>query len=95
MNDYTVRDRKNYGNMDISKMSYPKFKEKLEVCRDLLHGFDYSKFVAGSDLDRAKTISGAVNFLIAPEMQDRKDLFQKEALYLHQALSLCSSASEQ
>ena len=94
MNDYTVRDRKNYGNMDISKMSYPKFKEKLEVCRDLLHGFDYSKFVAGSDLDRAKTISGAVNFLIAPEMQDRKDLFQKEALYLHQALSLCSSIAQ-
>ena len=94
MNDYTVRDRKNYGNMDISKMSYPKFKEKLEVCRDLLHGFDYSKFVTGSDLDRAKTISGAVNFLIAPEMQDRKDLFQKEALLLHQALSLCSSIAQ-
>jgi type I restriction enzyme R subunit len=75
-------------------MSYPKFREKLEVCRDLLHGFDYSKFVAGSDLDRAKTISGAVNFLIAPEMQDRKDLFQKEALLLHQALSLCSSIAQ-
>ena len=94
MNDYTVRDRKNYGNMDISQMSYPKFKEKLEVCRDLLHGFDYSKFVTGSDLDRAKTISGAVNFLIAPTMQDRKDLFQKEALLLHQALSLCSSIAQ-
>lgn len=94
MNDYTVRDRKNYGNMDISQMSYPKFKEKLEVCRDLLHGFDYSKFVTGSDLDRAKIISGAVNFLIAPEMQDRKDLFQKEALLLHQALSLCSSIAQ-
>lgn len=94
MNDYTVRDRKNYGNMDISQMSYPKFKEKLEVCRDLLHGFDYSKFVTGSDLDRAKTISGAVNFLIAPGMQDRKDLFQKEALLLHQALSLCSSIAQ-
>ncbi|MBE7709532.1 MAG: type I restriction endonuclease subunit R, partial [Cyanobacteria bacterium SIG32] len=94
MNDYTVRDRKNYGNMDISQMSYPKFKEKLEVCRDLLHGFDYSKFVTGSDLDRAKTISGAVNFLIAPEMQDRKELFQKEALLLHQALSLCSSIAQ-
>ena len=94
MNDYTVRDRKNYGNMDISQMSYPKFKEKLEVCRDLLHGYDYSKFILGSDLDRAKTISGAVNFLIAPEMQDRKDLFQKEALLLHQALSLCSSIAQ-
>ncbi len=94
MNDYTVRDRKNYGNMDISKMSYPKFKEKLEVCRDLLHGYDYSKFISGSDLDRAKTISGAVNFLIAPSMQDKKDLYLKEALMLHQALSLCSSIAK-
>lgn len=95
MNDYTVRDRKNYGNMDISAMSYPKFKEKLEVCRDLLHGFDYSKFMTGSDLDRAKTISGAVNFLIAPFMQNKKDLFQKEALLLRQALSLCSSIAKE
>ena len=94
MNDYTVRDRKNYGNMNISKISYPKFQEKLQVCRDLLHGFDYSKFMTGSDLDRAKTISGAVNFLIAPEMKDRKDLFQKESLLLHQALSLCSSLAQ-
>ena len=94
MNDYTVRDRKNYGNMDISKMSYPKFIEKLEVCRDLLHGYDYSKFMTGSDLDRAKTISGAVNFLIAPSMQDKKDLYIKEALLLHQALSLCSSIAK-
>lgn len=94
MNDYTVRDRKNYGNMDISAMSYPKFKEKLEVCQDLLHGFDYSKFMTGSDLDRAKTISGAVNFLIAPSVQNKKDLFQKEALLLRQALSLCSSIAK-
>ena len=94
MNDYTVRDRKNYGNMNISKISYPKFQEKLQVCRDLLHGFDYSKFMTGTDLDRAKTISGAVNFLIAPEMKDRKDLFQKESLLLHQALSLCSSLAQ-
>lgn len=91
MNDYTARDRKAYGNPDISKIAYPKFLEKLEVCQDLFHGYDFSKFTTGSDLDRAKTISGAVNFIIAPSMQDRKESFQKEALLLHQALSLCSS----
>ena len=91
MNDYTARDRKAYGNPDISQIAYPKFLEKLEVCQDLLHGYDFSKFTTGSDLDRAKTISGAVNFIIAPSMQDRKESFQKEALLLHQALSLCSS----
>lgn len=91
MNDYTARDRKAYGNPDISQIAYPKFLEKLEVCQDLFHGYDFSKFTTGSDLDRAKTISGAVNFIIAPNMQDRKESFQKEALLLHQALSLCSS----
>lgn len=91
MNDYTARDRKAYGNPDISQIAYPKFLEKLEVCQDLFHDYDFSKFTTGSDLDRAKTISGAVNFIIAPSMQDRKESFQKEALLLHQALSLCSS----
>lgn len=91
MNDYTARDRKAYGNPDISQIAYPKFLEKLEVCQDIFHGYDFSKFTTGSDLDRAKTISGAVNFIIAPSMQDRKESFQKEALLLHQALSLCSS----
>ncbi|MBQ9414508.1 MAG: type I restriction endonuclease subunit R, partial [Clostridia bacterium] len=42
MKDYTARDRKNYGNTDIGKAALPKFQEKLEVCRALLHGFDYS-----------------------------------------------------
>lgn len=95
MNDYTVRDKKNYGNMDIAEVSYPKFKEKLEICRDLLHGFDFSKFKSGTDLDRSNAITGAVNFLISPEMQERKDQFQKEALSLHQALSLCSSMAKE
>ncbi len=95
MNDYTVRDRKNYGNMDIADVSYPKFKEKLEICRDLLHGFDFSKFKSGTDLDRSNAITGAVNFLISPNMQDRKEQYQKEALLLHQALSLCSSIANE
>ena len=34
MNDYTVRDKKNYGDPDVGKAAYPKFLEKLEVCRD-------------------------------------------------------------
>ena len=91
MNDYTVRDRKNYGDMDIAKMAYPKFKEKLSVCQDLFHGFDYSKFITGSDLDRSRAIAEAVNFIIAPNYNERKETFLKEALMLHQALSLCSS----
>ena len=91
MNDYTSRDKKNYGDTDVAKVAYPKFLEKLSVCRDKFHGFDYSKFQTGTDLERSKTISGAVNFIMAREKTTDKDSFVKEALMLHQALSLCSS----
>jgi len=91
MNDYTTRDKKNYGDTDVAKVAYPKFLEKLSVCRDKFHEFDYSKFMRDSDLERAKTISGAVNFIIGREKVEDKDSFVKEALMLHQALSLCSS----
>lgn len=91
MNDYTVRDRKNYGDPNIETSAYPKFLEKLEVCRDIMHGFDYSKFNSGTDLERGRLISGAMNLLIDPKNEKLKERYIKEALLLHQALSLCSS----
>ncbi len=91
MNDYTSRDKKNYGDTDVTKVAYPKFLEKLSVCRDKFHEYDYSKFVNGTDLERAKAISGAVNFIMGREKVDDMNSFVKEALILHQALSLCSS----
>ena len=91
MNDYTSRDKKNYGDTDVAMVAYPKFLEKLSICRDIFHGYDYSKFKRGTDLERAKTISGAVNFIMDKERTEDKDTFVKEALMLHQALSLCSS----
>ena len=99
MNDYTVRDKKNYGDPDVSKAAYPKFLEKLEVCRDLFHGFDYTAFLAGDDLEKARMISGGVNFLLGksvaerdlPEKERTQNVYIKEALLLKQALSLCGS----
>lgn len=95
MNDYTSRDKKNYGDTDVSKVAYPKFLEKLSVCRDKFYGYDYSKFSSGTDLERARAISGAVNFIIGREKARDKDSFVKEALMLHQALSLCSSLADE
>ncbi len=95
MNDYTSRDKKNYGDTDVEKVAYPKFIEKLSVCRDLFHGYDYSKFMSGTDLERSKTISGAVNFIVAPFRENEKESFVREALLLKQALSLCSSIAEE
>ena len=100
MNEYTARDRAKYGDMDIAKAAYPKFKEKLQVCKDLMHGFDISGFADGTPLQRGKLISSGVNFILGgkPQGGDKslKDLFAKEALLLRQAHSLCSSmATEQ
>lgn len=94
MNDYTLRDKKNYGETDIAKVAYPKFLEKLSICRDLFHGFDYSKFTHGSDLERSKAITGGVNFIIDIQKEREREDFLKEALLLTQALSLCSSLVE-
>lgn len=94
MNDYTARDKKNYGDTDIAKVAYPKFLEKLSICRDLFHGYNYSKFTNGTDLERSKTITGAVNFIVGTDKEREREDFIKEALLLHQALSLCSSLVE-
>ena len=91
MNDYTVRDRRNYGDTDIAKTAYPEFQKKLEVCHDLLHGFDYSAFYGESDIERALAISGGVDFLQSPTRVDIKQLYIKESLLLRQSLSLCQS----
>lgn len=91
MKEYSARDRAKYGDMDIAKTAYPKFQEKLQVCKDLMHGFDFSAFFDGTPLQMAQTISGGVNFVLDAKAKDRKELFLKEALLLKQAQSLCSS----
>lgn len=91
MNDYTARDRKNYGDTNVARVAYPKFQEKLAVCEDLFYGYDYSDFIHGGNLARSKAISGAVNFIVAVGKEEDRDTFLKEALILKQALSLCSS----
>ncbi len=103
MNDYTVRDKKNYGDPDVGKAAYPKFQEKLSVCRDMLHGYDYSSFFDGDDLKRADAIRGGVNFILGksaaehelPEKERTQYIYTKEALLLRQALSLCGSLTQE
>ena len=95
MNEYTARDRSRYGDMDIAKTAYPKFKEKLDVCRGLFHHYDYSGFANGTPLVMAQLISGGANFVLDPSDKDRKELFLKESMMLKQALSLCSSMTNE
>lgn len=99
MNDYTNRDKNNFSDSDIGKVAYPKFLEKLDVCRDFFHGYDYSKFASETDLEKGRLISGGVNFLLGKNQKesnlDEKERtsykYIKEAMLLKQALTLCSS----
>lgn len=93
MNDYTKRDKGNFGNPNIAETALPKFIEKLEVCRDIFHGFDYTAFMdeKATDLVRAKAISAGVNFLSGIEKEKQKEVYLKQALLLRQALTLCRS----
>lgn len=91
MSEYTDRDNKNYGDMDIAKFAYPKFHEHLDTCGKLLEGFDYSEFFGKDNYTRSKLISGAVNYLQNPKLEDTKKEYIKYATLLKKALSLCSS----
>ena len=83
MNDYTSRDKKRFGDPDIVKTAKVKFQEKLEICRDLFHGYDYSLFYDGTNDQRARTITGGVNFILGKDLKDPKDL---NALKAHNTL---------
>lgn len=96
MKDYTGRDNANYGDTDIGKTALLKFTEKLSVCRDMMFGYSYSDFMLTSDLQKAKIITGAVNFILEKskgqeDAQSTKNILIKEALLMRQALSLCAS----
>ena len=91
MQDYTNRDKKQFGDPDIGKTALVKFKEKLEICRDQLHGFDYSGWYEGSDPERSKLITAGVNFMLEADEQERRKHFVTESQLLHNAQTLCKS----
>ena len=91
MKFYSTNDRKKFGDPDIKTTALKKFQEELEICRDLMHGFDYSAFRNASDLKRAEIIKGGTNFLMAVGKQEQKTDYLKHATLLHQSITLCRS----
>ena len=91
MKDYTKRDRQRFGDPDIKKTAYVKFEEKLEICRDQLHGYDYSAFYEGSNAVKAQLITDGANFLLDPRKEAYLKIFMRESELLHNAETLCRS----
>lgn len=88
---YTKRDRTKFPDMNVSKKIFAEFLERLKICQDIFHPYDYRAFLDGSPKARADAIRGGANFLLAPERARAREDFLKEALGLRQALSLCAS----
>ena len=92
MKDYTKRDQKKYGDMDIGKTAYPKFLEKLAVCRDKMFGYDYSEFMSTeSAARRSELITGGVNHILAPGDEDITRDFVEQAGVMLKAYGLAKS----
>lgn len=93
MQEYTSRDQANYGNPNIADVALPKFNEKLEVCRDFFHGFDYTDFLDknAEPYTRAKLIQAGASYLIDFSDESKKESFIKEVRLLQNALQLSRS----
>ena len=92
MKDYTNRDQSNYGDMDVAATAYPKFLEKLDVCRDLMYGFDYAKTIfTDSKVQLATAIAEGTDWLLEPSREEDREDFLRQCQLMNQALSLCKS----
>ena len=91
MKEYTKRDQQKFGDPDIAKTALLTFREKAEICADLLHGYDYSEFPHATDARKAEIIKGGVNHLCAVGKEEDRKAFVKEAALLHNSVTLCRS----
>ena len=91
MNDYTKRDRQRFGNPDIAKTALVKFHEEMAICRDQLHGCDYTPFFEEDNALKAQTLTKALNYMLAPQMEPKCKHLVEHAALLHNAQTLCRS----
>ena len=84
LNQYTNRDKDKVP--DLSK-AYEILIEKLEIMRDLFYGFDYSKFLNGTNKERLNILADGIEYVLGFSEEERKD-FLREATALSQADTL-------
>ena len=85
MQQYTNRDRRRFGNPDIAQTAFMRWQEELEICQNLLYGYNYEAFFEDDNAKRASAIVGGVDSMSAPQkVQQRKD-FMEHSAALHNA----------
>ncbi|WP_422484611.1 type I restriction endonuclease subunit R [Gudongella sp. DL1XJH-153] len=91
LNQYTSKDRRNTG-IDTG-VAIQIMVEKLEILRDMMHGYNYSAFWGDSQLKRARTIVGGMDHILGKSEEDQKE-FKKITLELGKAHALCAASKE-
>ena len=66
--------------------------EKYEVCCDMMHGFDWSKWMTGTAAERTKLIPAGQEHVL--QQEDGKAGFTRRVTELSQAFALCASHEE-
>lgn len=69
---YTQRDQ---GKIVDDGETLKVLKDKIELARDILHGYDYSGFASADNAEKYRLINGGANFIL--ETEERRKLFQK------------------
>ena len=97
MSDYTKADQEAIDNANIRDSAYPKFQEKLEVCRNVFfNSFSYSRIYSKetTDADMAELIREGINHILSQNIERQKD-FKDQSYQLKQAHTLCSSVTSE
>ena len=87
LNEYTNRDRDKIPDITAA---YAILREKLEIMRDILYGFDYSDFFGYSNQARLKILTSGINYILSQTEEDKKE-FVRQATALSQAETLARS----
>lgn len=97
MSDYTKADQAAIENADIRDSAYPKFQEKLEVCRNVFFNrFNYSAIFSKdiTDMKMADLIRDGIDHILSYDEVRQKD-FKDQSYALKQAHTLCSSITNE
>jgi type I restriction enzyme, R subunit len=82
--NYTKGDRKETGIPQEQAVAV--MEEKYEVCKAMLHRFDYSRFLTGRASERISVLPSAMNHILSQE--DGKNRFLKAVMELSKAFVL-------
>lgn len=93
LSNYTKRDNETYGKLDISESAFPKFKEALEIIREIFYNkVNYSNFYDCSANERENIIKNLADYIMSKE--EYKKIFIDKTTELKKAETLCRSMIE-